>query len=263
MSTESQGTLDNERPRRNTRRLPAPGAWWSRWSRPAEWPEPELLEQIVAAGDAAVEPLREVLRTRPRGWPAEASVCNAAGLLSVLQPASALPDLCAAARFYKNETTDSMGEALAAYGPPGLDALIELIRDPAVSGWQRGALIDCGLRARNRPRAQGPGGRSRTRGLHSGRRRGPAGGGLRGGASGEPVLGAHPSRSGTKRNSRGSRRRTRSSPSRRRPRAAARSDRDDEETICRGGRRSSELAPRRRASAPWTLPAWPTPRGGH
>ena len=37
-----------------------------------EWPEPALIEQILAAGDAAVEPLREVLKTRPLGWPAEA-----------------------------------------------------------------------------------------------------------------------------------------------------------------------------------------------
>jgi hypothetical protein len=33
-----------------------------------EWPEPALMEQIVAAGDEAVEPLLEVLRTDPDGW---------------------------------------------------------------------------------------------------------------------------------------------------------------------------------------------------
>ena len=112
-----------------------------------EWPEPGLLEQIVAAGEAAVEPLLDVLKTRPRGWPEEAPICHAAGLLSVLQPASAPPDLCAVARFYKNDTVDSMGNALAAYGRPGLDALIALIQDPSVSGWQRITLIDYGLRA--------------------------------------------------------------------------------------------------------------------
>src|SRR5437870_3946590 len=58
-----------------------------------EWPEPELLEQIVQAGDAAVEPLLEILRTKPRGWPDEASLSHAIGLLSVLRPPAAIPEL--------------------------------------------------------------------------------------------------------------------------------------------------------------------------
>ena len=69
-----------------------------------EWPEPTLVEQILAAGDAAVEPLREVLKTRPLGWPAEAPIVHAAGILGMLRPPSALPDLIAAARFYKSES---------------------------------------------------------------------------------------------------------------------------------------------------------------
>ena len=110
-----------------------------------EWPEPELLEQILAAGEAAVEPLREVLKTRPRGWPDEAPDLPCRGpperAPAGLRPAR---PVCALARFYKNDTTDSVGHALAAYGRPGLDALIELIRDPSVSGWQRESLIESG-----------------------------------------------------------------------------------------------------------------------
>ena len=56
-----------------------------------EWPEPTLVEQILAAGDAAVEPLREVLKTRPLGWPAEAPIVHAAGILGMLRPPSACP----------------------------------------------------------------------------------------------------------------------------------------------------------------------------
>lgn len=148
MSAEPQETLENgpgvgadstppDSARGLVERMVAAGAW----------PEPELLEQILAAGEAAVEPLREVLGSRPRGWPDEVPICHAAGLLSMIQPTSALPDLCAAARFYKNDTTESMGNALAAYGRPGLDALIELIRDPSVSGYQRESLIEAGFRA--------------------------------------------------------------------------------------------------------------------
>ena len=148
MTTEPQETLENE-PGAGPELAPPASvrSLVEQMVAAGEWPEPTLLEQIVAAGQSAVEPLREVLKSRPRGWPEEASICHAAGLLSVIQPASALPDLCVLARFYKNDTTTSMGNALAAYGRPGLDALIELIRDPSVSGYQRESLIESGLRA--------------------------------------------------------------------------------------------------------------------
>jgi hypothetical protein len=42
-----------------------------------EWPEPELLEQIAARRDEAVEPLIAILRSKPRGWPAEAPLDHA------------------------------------------------------------------------------------------------------------------------------------------------------------------------------------------
>ena len=58
-----------------------------------EWPEPALMEQIVAAGDEAVEPLLEVLRTEPEGWPEEAPLYNAVGLLSEIRPPRAIPAL--------------------------------------------------------------------------------------------------------------------------------------------------------------------------
>ncbi len=107
-----------------------------------EWPEPTLVEQILAAGDAAVEPLREVLKTRPLGWPAEAPIVHAAGILGMLQPPSALPDLIAAARFYKSETGQVAGDAIATYGPEGFDTLLELIGDPSITGYHRTYFID-------------------------------------------------------------------------------------------------------------------------
>ena len=107
-----------------------------------EWPAPTLVEQILAAGDAAVEPLREVLKTRPLGWPAEAPIVHAAGILSMLRPPSALPDLIAAARFYKGETGEVMADAIAAYGPEGFDTLLELIGDPSITGFHRTDFID-------------------------------------------------------------------------------------------------------------------------
>jgi hypothetical protein len=58
-----------------------------------EWPEPALLEKIIDAGDSAVAPLISVLRTYPRGWPEEAPLYNAMGLLSILRPPAAIPEL--------------------------------------------------------------------------------------------------------------------------------------------------------------------------
>jgi SEC-C motif len=107
-----------------------------------EWPEPVLAEQILAAGDAAVEPLREVLKTRPLGWPAEAPIVHAVGILGMLRPPSALPDLIAAARFYKNETGQVAGDAIATNGPEGFDTLLELIGDPSITGYHQSNLID-------------------------------------------------------------------------------------------------------------------------
>ena len=107
-----------------------------------EWPEPTLVEQILAAGDAAVEPLREVLKTRPLGWPAEAPIVHAAGILGMLRPPSALPDLIELARFYKNETGQVAADAIATYGPEGFDTLLELIGDPSITGYHRTYFID-------------------------------------------------------------------------------------------------------------------------
>ncbi|MGC1719089.1 MAG: SEC-C domain-containing protein [Isosphaeraceae bacterium] len=107
-----------------------------------EWPEPTLVERILAAGDAAVEPLREVLKTRPLGWPAEAPIVHAAGILGMLRPPSALPDLIELARFYKNETGQVAGDAIATYGPEGFDTLLELIGDPSITGYHRTYFID-------------------------------------------------------------------------------------------------------------------------
>ena len=99
-----------------------------------EWPEPELLEQIVAAGEAAVEPLLESSRRRPRGWPAGGSDLPCGGAPEHA-PAGLRParPLCGRPVLQERDHR-SLGHALAAYGPPGLDALIELIRDPTVSG---------------------------------------------------------------------------------------------------------------------------------
>ena len=106
-----------------------------------EWPEPALMEQIVAAGDEAVEPLLEVLGTEPEGWPEEAPLYNAVGLLSEIRPPRAIPALVDVIRRFKSETGDAAGDAIARYGAEGFEALLELIRDPSIVGYLRLHLI--------------------------------------------------------------------------------------------------------------------------
>ena len=112
-----------------------------------EWPEPALLEQILEAGDSAVEPLLSILHTRPRGWPEEAPLVHAIGLLTMLRPPAALPPLIELARDRTVDLAEEAGDALASYGQQGLEALIDLIRDPCIIGYQRATLIDCAKNA--------------------------------------------------------------------------------------------------------------------
>jgi hypothetical protein len=112
-----------------------------------EWPEPALMEQIVAAGQAAVPALLEVLRTRPSGWPEEAPLCHALGLVSMIHPPEALPLLDELGRYYTEETGEEVGDTLAAYGSAGVRALLDLIRQPSVRGFHRLDLIGSAITA--------------------------------------------------------------------------------------------------------------------
>jgi hypothetical protein len=112
-----------------------------------EWPEPALLEQILAAGDATVAPLLEVLKTRPSGWPEEAPLSHALGLVSMIRPPEALPLLVELGRYYREETGEEVGDSLAAYGSDGVRALLDLIRQPSVRGFHRLDLIGSAITA--------------------------------------------------------------------------------------------------------------------
>ena len=101
------------------------------------WADPELLEQIVQAGDAAVEPLIAILRTYPRGWPAEAPLYHAIGLLSVLRPPRAISDLVEIVRRYHDDSGEEAARAVGKYGAIGFEPLLEVLRDPAIRGYKR------------------------------------------------------------------------------------------------------------------------------
>jgi hypothetical protein len=112
-----------------------------------EWPDPELLEQIVAAGDAAIGPLIAILRSQPRGWPAESVLDPVIGILTVLRSAAAIPELVAIARCYTNETAETAADALVDFGKPGFEALIELCNDPSIRGYTRNVVFEAAVYA--------------------------------------------------------------------------------------------------------------------
>ncbi len=109
------------------------------------WPAPDLLHQILNAGDAAVEPLRAFLRTDPRGWPAKAPLVHAIRLVSTLRPPAAIPEFVSIIRRYVNKLEEEAAEALARLGNPGFDALVDLCRDPSIHGYRR---VDVALAAK-------------------------------------------------------------------------------------------------------------------
>ncbi len=101
------------------------------------WADPDLLEQIVQAGDAAAKPLISVLRTYPRGWPAEAPLYHAIGLLSVLRPPQAIPALIEIVKRYNGDSGDEAARAVGKYGAVGFEPLLEVLRDPSIRGYMR------------------------------------------------------------------------------------------------------------------------------
>jgi hypothetical protein len=98
-----------------------------------EWPEPGLLEAIAARGDEAVEPLLDVVQRDAHGWPEEAPLCHAIGLLGDLHARSAIPVLCDLVRRYDNETLQYVSEALLAFGAEAVEPTLEAARDRSLS----------------------------------------------------------------------------------------------------------------------------------
>ena len=109
--------------------------------RDGEWPEPELLERILALGDAAVEPLREVLRqdlgTRPPGKP----IWFAAQLLCSLRASVAIPEIVDALRQHDPTEYDIAFGDLRLLGPAVVDALLEAADDEGLSARVRAVIL--------------------------------------------------------------------------------------------------------------------------
>ena len=112
-----------------------------------EWPSPELLERIVNTGDAAIEPLLDVLRSRPQKWPGLDSLCHAIGLLSVLRRPDTIPELVEIVTEYPLDPSTDAANALVYFGSPGFEALINLCSNPSLTGYQRADALDAAANA--------------------------------------------------------------------------------------------------------------------
>jgi hypothetical protein len=112
-----------------------------------EWPEPYLLEKIIAAGSKAVAPLIAVVRTYPRGWPAEATLDHAVCLLTVLRTSEAIPELIEVIRRYDEDSGESAAYCLGSFGAIAFEPLLAFCRDPAVAGYPRAHALSAAIGA--------------------------------------------------------------------------------------------------------------------
>jgi hypothetical protein len=112
-----------------------------------EWPESALLDEILAQGQEAVEPLLAILHTRPRGWPAESPLDHAIVLLCALHPPEALPTLMDVLRDYANETAETVSECAAVYGAAAVEPALAVVSDPTRNWYSRSAAAELAMRA--------------------------------------------------------------------------------------------------------------------
>jgi SEC-C motif len=107
-----------------------------------EWPAPELLEQIVNTGNAAIEPLLKLLRTQSLARPDPDVLRNVMGLLSVLRPPEAITELVHLVRHDEVQASADAGVALGQCGDAGFAALIDLCSSASIKGYRRAYVFD-------------------------------------------------------------------------------------------------------------------------
>jgi hypothetical protein len=112
-----------------------------------EWPEPGLLEAILARGAEAREPLLEVVRREPQGWPEDAPIDFATDLLGSLRDPAALPAVVELFRRFDDEMLESVYTAVGALGPAAIEPALAISRDPTLGWYPRAMAVNAALRA--------------------------------------------------------------------------------------------------------------------
>ena len=125
-----------------------------------EWPDPQLLEDIAAQGEAVIEPLVAYVRRDEHEWPEDyhyGPLDFALYLLGRLHATSALPDILNLYRLYDDDILDLWLRHLQDFGPELIEPGLDIVRDRSLNWYQRamgselahiGAKNDPDLRAR-------------------------------------------------------------------------------------------------------------------
>ena len=107
-----------------------------------DWPEPAILEDILALGEEAVPALDELLtpellQAAHTDEEADAVVYYALELLSALETPAAIPIFLNAYRQVTDDTLEGLEEAVRRLGPEAVDGLLTVVADPALSWYVR------------------------------------------------------------------------------------------------------------------------------
>jgi hypothetical protein len=124
-----------------------PAALVERLIAAGDWPEPELLEQIVAAGDAALRPLLDFMRTYPQEYEREGALYNGIGILAMIRSPDTIPVLVEIVKRYAEDSGQLAAEVLGDFGAEGFEPALAMIRDPEVTDYPRQHAIEAAVRA--------------------------------------------------------------------------------------------------------------------
>jgi SEC-C motif len=121
---------------------PDPATLVDRLIKASEWPDPDLVTQIAAAGEAALEPLLAFIRTYPQEYEREIVLYNGVGILGMIGSPAAIPDLVEVIRRYPEDSGELAAEVLGEFGPIAFEPALELVRDPTVVDYPRRHAIE-------------------------------------------------------------------------------------------------------------------------
>lgn len=112
-----------------------------------ERPEPQLLEAILAHGQAVLPPLLDVVRRDAHGWPEEAPLYHAIGLLSMLRAPEAIPALLDLFHRYDNETLEGLPRALTPFGTAVVEPLLAILQNSSLHWYSRSVAANIAIDA--------------------------------------------------------------------------------------------------------------------
>jgi hypothetical protein len=112
-----------------------------------EWPEPSVFEAIVAQGEQAVPPLVEIIRRDAHGWPDEAPLDHALGLLSMLPAREAVSAVLDLFNRYDNEVLESIPYVLRPFGAEVVEPLLPVLQNLSIDWYARAVANQIALEA--------------------------------------------------------------------------------------------------------------------